>query len=92
MSTLLVTYDLNKEVNRPDILKEIKKSQSWAKLSESSYAIETYETPQQVFSRLSPYLDDNDNCYIITLNAPYSGRGPKEVNEWLAKRLTYQRA
>ncbi|PCD66842.1 hypothetical protein [Rhizobium phaseoli] len=92
MPTLIVTYDLNKEVKRADILKEIKKAQNWAKLSESSYAIETRESPQQVYGRLKPYLDGNDTCYIITLTSPYFGQGPKEVNDWLEKRLTYQRA
>ncbi|QIO42919.1 hypothetical protein HA464_02255 [Rhizobium leguminosarum bv. trifolii] len=91
MNKLLVTYDLNREQVRPKILEEIKRN-AWAKLSESSYAIETYETPKQVYDRLSPYLDGNDNCYIITLAAPYYGQGPKLVNEWLDKRLNYQRA
>ncbi|UWU16005.1 hypothetical protein N2599_08415 [Rhizobium sullae] len=92
MTTYIVTYDLNKEVKRPDILKEIKKGGNWAKLSESSYAISTNETAEQVYSRLKPYLDNNDNCYIITLSRPYTGWGPKEVNDWLESHLQYQRA
>lgn len=92
MPTLIVTFDLNKEVKRPNILKEIKKGGNWAKLSESSYAISTYETPQQVFARLKPYIDGNDNCYVVTLNAPYCGRGPEDVNKWLEGHLYYQRA
>ena len=91
MSTLIVTFDLNKEVKRPNILKEIKKGGNWAKLSESSYAISTSESPLQVYKRLEPYLDGNDNCYVITLNAPYYGQGPQDVNQWLENNLEYQR-
>lgn len=91
MNKLLVTYDLNRELLRPKILEEIKRT-AWAKLSESSYAIKTYETPKEVYNRLKPYLDGNDNCYIITLTTPYYGQGPKDVNDWLEKNVTYQHA
>ncbi|MFS8037694.1 hypothetical protein ACI7BZ_12165 [Xanthobacter sp. AM11] len=87
MAVLLVTYDLNREVVRPNIVKAIKDLGSWAKLSESSYAIDVSDTPQGVFNRLSPLLDGDDNLYVVTLSRPYFGRGPKEVNEWLAARL-----
>ncbi|MBC7279836.1 hypothetical protein [Hoeflea sp.] len=88
MAVYIVTYDLNRETSRPPILKDIKEY-PWAKLSESSYAIETSETPSQVFNRLKEHIDDNDNLYVITLKRPYAGRGPKEVNDWLEPRLPY---
>jgi hypothetical protein len=88
MSTLLVTYDLKKPgQDYTDLLKEIKKF-NWARLSESSYAVQTELTPQQLYDRLKPYLDSNDTIYVITLNKPYWGWGPKEVNDWLDRYLT----
>lgn len=90
MAVLLVTYDLNREVNRPNITKKLKKGfPTWAKLSESSYAIATEATPDQVHAFLRPEIDENDQIYVITLKRPYSGRGPKDVNDWLEKHLTY---
>lgn len=89
MAVLLVTYDLNtpgKDYN--DLLKKIK-SQNWARLSESSYAIFTTASPQAVFDQLKPYLDRNDYIYIITLKRPYTGYGPQDVNDWLEKHLPY---
>tara|TARA_R110001583_G_scaffold87175_2_gene227800 strand:+ start:4033 stop:4197 length:165 start_codon:yes stop_codon:yes gene_type:complete len=54
MSVLLITYDLNKETRRPDMVGAIKKlSNSWAKLSESSYAIKTAKSPKSVYEALS---------------------------------------
>lgn len=82
----VVTYDLNKESIRPDIVGEVKKT-SWAKLSESSYAIETDETATQVLARFRKHLDSNDHCFVITLKSPWDGRGPKDVIDWLSKRL-----
>lgn len=86
MAVYIVTYDLNREVVRPNILAEIKKK-TWAKLSESSYAIDTNETAQQVFARLRPLIDDDDNLFIMPLRKPYAGYGPEKVIEWLDQRL-----
>ena len=88
MAVRLVTYDLNKETVRPKIVDKIKGiGNSWAKLSESSYAIETWKEPRAVFDELAPLLDSNDNLYVITLNRPYYGHGPQDVNKWLAENL-----
>jgi len=86
MAIYVVAYDLNKETVRPKIVDEVKKT-SWARLSESSYAIDTNETPGEVMARLKKHLDDNDNCYVISLRKPWDGRGPKAVIEWLRDRL-----
>jgi hypothetical protein len=83
----IVAYDLNKEDKHPNIVAEIKKLGHWARLSESSYAIDTSERPPQVKARLKKYLDCNDNLYVIALTVPWSGFGPKDVNEWVEARL-----
>lgn len=89
MDVLLVTYDLNKPgQDYADLLKKIK-SYPWAKLSESSYAIYTDYTPQQIFDGLRPYLDPSDTLYVINMKKPYAGFGPKVVNEWLDSNLSY---
>lgn len=86
MATYLVTYDLNHEVKRPPIVQKIKEF-SWARLSESSYAISTPMTASQVYNTFKPMLDANDNLYVISLRKPYSGQGPKDVNQWLEQNL-----
>lgn len=88
MAVYIVTYDLNKEAKRPNILAEIKK-RAWAKLSESSYAIKTVESTEAVFTALRPFIDDNDNLYVITIKRPYTGWGQKDVNEWLENNLEW---
>jgi hypothetical protein len=88
MATYIVTYDLNKETKRPDIVGAIHKYDAWAKLSESSYAVTTTSTPQAVYNGLLQYLDDNDQLYVITLRKPYCGQGSKEVNDWLENNLS----
>ncbi len=52
---LLITYDLNKEAKRPPIVKAIQEiSGTYARLSESCYAVRTSLSPEQVYTRLSP--------------------------------------
>ena len=82
----IVAYDLNNEVKRPKIVTEVKAT-AWARLSESSYAIDTPERPSQVLARFRKHLDNDDNLYVITLTRPWSGWGPKSMNDWLRQRL-----
>lgn len=88
MAVFLATYDLNREAVRPHITKIIHDNWAWAKLSESSYAVEA-ESADEVWSLLMPLLDGNDNLFIFALKHPYQGWGAQEVHDWLETRLTY---
>lgn len=87
MAVYIVTYDLNNETVRPDIVAEVKSGGDWAKLSESSYAISTNEEPEEVYARFTEYLDEDDALYVISLARPYAGQGPDDVNEWLRQHV-----
>jgi hypothetical protein len=92
MALRMVTYDLIKEKPRGDyesILKIIRAggAESWRRLSESSYAMDTTKTPQQLYAEFKPHLDDNDNLYILTLCSPWFGQNTKETNDWMTARL-----
>ena len=90
MAALLVTYDLDSPGQKhTKVLEKIKAFNSWARLSESSYAVVTSSTPQQVYDQFKPLLDSNDTIWIITLKKPYSGFGSKKVINWLDANLTY---
>lgn len=87
MAILLVTYDLNKQgQDYADFYKFLEKY-SYARLSESSYAISTNNSPSDIYNALFPHIDKNDRLYIITLNQPYAGFGLTEINDWLAANL-----
>jgi len=87
MSILLVAYDLLKPGQYYSGFYDVTKSYPLAKLSESSYAIETNNTPSSIRETLKPYMDKNDQVYIITLKAPWNGWGPQDINDWLGQRL-----
>jgi hypothetical protein len=87
MSALLVTYDLNKTGQNYNGLYEVLKKYPYAKLSESSYVIQTVETPHAVYNKLLPHIDKNDNIYVVTVSPPYYGQGLEQVNAWLSQWL-----
>jgi hypothetical protein len=87
MPLLLVTFDPNKPgQDYSNLLDEIK-SYSNVRLSESSYAIITDETPDIVCEELKKHIDTDDNIYIINLKRPYAGYGQELVLDWLKKEL-----
>ncbi len=87
MSCLLITYDLSNPGQKYTKVFDVIKAYPYAKLSESSYAIKTQESPSQIYNRLSSHLDSNDQIYIIAVNEPHMGFGPQSVNQWLNKNL-----
>lgn len=88
MPAFLVTYDLNKEIRRPPIVKRIKAATgAWAKLSESSYAVGGNVTAAELYEHLAPLFDRNDQLYVIQLTRPWTGYGNKDVNAWLTSWL-----
>ena len=57
MPVLLITYDLNRPgQDYPGLLEEIR-STSWARLSESSYAVDTSESASAVYDRVSAWIE-----------------------------------
>jgi hypothetical protein len=88
MPILLVTYDSNKPgQDCGKILEFIKSSKAWAKFSETSYAIDTEETPEDVFKQLTPFLSDSIKLFVVNLTRPYAGIKGTGVIVWLEKSL-----
>lgn len=87
MSVLLITYDLKKPgQDYANVLAYIK-SFAWARLSESTYAIETTLDASSVYNGVRQFMDPNDHVYVVPLGYPYAGFGLTEVNDWLTSRL-----
>lgn len=88
MTVRIITYDLNRPgQNHAEVLKKIKDDYVWARLSESSYAVETSQQPSTIFEAFKPLLDQNDTFLVLTLTSPWAGRADQEVLDWLRKRL-----
>lgn len=84
---LLVTYSLNDPMQNYTQFIDAIESYRGKKLSKYSYAIETRESPKEIFESLSQYLGRSDSIYVIAMKRPYFGHGPQDLNDWLKKEL-----
>ena len=83
MTVRLITYDLNDPgQNHQEVLEKIR-TYDWTFLSESSYAVNTQETPEDIHDAFKPILDDSDTFLVLTLTRPYAGRAHPQVLDWL---------
>lgn len=67
--TYLITYDLNDPgQNYEDVIQAIKDASTgvWCSYWKSSYLIRSdFQTAQEVFNKIEPFLDKNDKCLVI---------------------------
>lgn len=88
MDVLMITFNLKTPgQDYAPIFDFIKNMNVWAKLTDCCYAVRTHLQPQELLLELRPYLARNDTLYIATLDKPWIGFGPDDVNEWLRERL-----
>jgi len=79
MNTYLITYDLqNSGIYSRNLLEErIKLFQAWARPTNSTWLIKTYQSRQDVFNQLSTTIGFLDKILIIQV-----------TSNWIAKNLS----
>jgi hypothetical protein len=90
MSVLLITYNLEVKGQNYEAILGVIEKYPHIKLSDSAYAIDITGKAERyldIFNKIKPSLDKNDNLYVLTLESPKTGRGNKEINEWLEEHL-----
>ncbi|MFZ2782879.1 MAG: hypothetical protein WAZ36_00660 [Sediminibacterium sp.] len=82
----MINYDLYKTgQDYIDLINEIKKSPDHTKYLLSGWLIATAETTQQIYNRLSKWLDENDRILVNELTSNRQGWLNVAVGEWLRK-------
>lgn len=88
MAILMMTFKLSTPgQDYSPIFDFIKNLNVWAKITDSCYAVSTHLQPSELLLELRPHLTRDDSLYIFTLDGPWIGFGPNDVNEWLRERL-----
>jgi hypothetical protein len=89
MRVLLVTYDLKKPSQEYSKLYEILKSlPKWWHYLESTWLILTSDSAKQLYDKLCPTLDDNDNVFLIEIiKGDYWGWLPKDAWKWIKENI-----
>ncbi len=87
MAILLVTYNINTDLCDQEALLASLEDYPHCQLAKNCFAVETTESPKQIFENLGQHLSPQDSIYIVSLKRPYYGHGPMELNDWLKERL-----
>lgn len=89
MNTYIVSYDLHTPgQNYEDLISKIKNYPTWAKITLSTFVIETTDTAVTVRNNLQSSLDYNDKIFVWTIKAPAAWNWLwDEVWKWLLWRL-----
>jgi hypothetical protein len=86
MQTLMITCNPGKlGTMRRQLIAEIYNFPA-NRLNQSVYVIRTDNTPREIFKRLKPFVDHDDNLYVMKIG-DVIGHGNSDVNAWLEDRL-----
>lgn len=80
-----ISYDLNKEKNYDKLYDGIKSYVDYHKALLSTWFVSTNVSADQIYQKLKPLIDDNDNIFISEINTNYMGYLPKDAVEWLRR-------
>jgi hypothetical protein len=85
----LLTYEFNQEKSPEDFegIAKVIADYDYIKLSESSYALETNESPSEIYYKLEPFIDKKDSVLVFTITEPFFGVGAPNLLTWLRSRL-----
>lgn len=79
-----VSYDLRKAGQDYDgLIKELENSNGYWHYLKPSWLIYTSESADQLWKRISPYLDENDYCLVIEVRNNSQGWLPDKAWEWI---------
>jgi len=87
---ILITYDLNRPgKDYTKLYEEIKNLGTWWHYLDSVWVVDTTLSPQQVWARLTPAIDQNDSVFVVRIknDQRYSGWLKQEAWDWLNAKV-----
>ena len=84
----IISYDLCKPGrDYMGLYQAIKAYGYWGKLTESTWAVVTYESPVEIRSHLQQYLDSNDRLIVIQSGKSAAWTQVLASNDWVKEAL-----
>lgn len=89
MKSYLVTYDLIKRKDYPELIKALESYKTTWHCLGSVWILKTDKTAAQIFDHLRPHIDQDDKLIVILLQreAKWTASFSKECQDWLQKNL-----
>ena len=87
MPCYIISYDLRNQRDYQSLYEAIKEYGTWAKITESTWAIVTDESAVEIRNHLLNNIDDDDRLFVVKSGVEAAWRNVRCRDEWLKKRL-----
>lgn len=85
--TYIISYDMAEKGNYNDLYKAIKSYGTWAKITESTWAIVTESKAEEIRDHLEQYFPSGSSLFVIKSGTVAAWMNVQCSNEWLKKHL-----
>jgi len=87
MKCYIITYDLRKHRNYDALHNAIKAYGTWGKITESTWAIVTYQNSTQIRDYLLNFVDKDDRLFVIKSGGDAAWLNAIAEYNWLQQNL-----
>ncbi len=87
MPCYIISYDLSQGRDYAQFHEKIQEFGTWARLTESTWAIVTEKNSVEVRDYLGAYMEKGDRLFVIRSGKEAAWRNVKCSGEWLKKHL-----
>lgn len=87
MDTYIISYDLINQRNYDELYGAIKSYDSWAHISESTWAVVTSKTAVQVRDHLKKFVDGDDRLMVVKSGKEAAWSNVLCKSQWLKDNL-----
>jgi len=87
LATYIISYDLRNNRNYDRLYEAIKSYGTWAKITESTWAVKTDSSAVAVRDHLGSILDSDDRIFVIKSGVEAAWRNAIGKNSWLKENL-----
>lgn len=87
MAAYIITYDLRKNRDYEALYNAIKSYGTWAKITQSSWAIVTSQTSIQIRDFLISHMDEDDRLFVSKYGGTAAWKNVIAKNDWFHQNL-----
>lgn len=87
MACYIVCYDLRKQRNYEDLYKAIKSYGTYAHILESTWAVVSQKTVEQIRNHLAAAIDNDDGLFVIKSGKEAAWQNVLCTSKWLQDNL-----
>lgn len=87
MNCYIISYDLRFGGNYTTLHNVIKSYVTWAKITESTWAVVSIQSAEQIRDNLLGYMDNKDRLFVIKSGGEAAWMRVMCTNDWLQKHI-----